>query len=124
MCLTRVNDDKPKPKGFGYKVMFLTPDKKLLFIYFSPKTNLVFGKWAKSSSQSLYTEDGDHYQSGFHIFTNSKLAKKFRTTERENYPEQKVVLVRVQYEDAKVSGFQYGQEVIVAGRMKPLKIVK
>lgn len=124
MCLNRVNDDKPKPKGFGYKVMFLTEDKKLSPIYFSFEEGLVFGEWVKASSQLLYTGDGDSYRSGFHIFTNSKLAKKVRTEEREGTPEKQVVLVRVQYENAKVSGFQYGQNIIVAGRMKPIKIIK
>lgn len=128
MCLTRVNDDKPKPKGFGYKVVFLTRNKKLLPLYYACKSNLAFGKWVNASNERIDTGNGDSYPSGFHIFTNSKLAKKNRTEEK-NYFEpmddgNKVVLIKVQYDDAKVSGSQHEQPVIVAGRMKPIKIVK
>lgn len=77
MCLETIEKRYPKKdktEGFGYKVICIYPNsKRFTFPHFCSYTYRHYNKWIRRKISKLFTDNnGEEYDSGFHIFMNKQ----------------------------------------------------
>lgn len=73
------------------------------------------GEWLHAVSVSETTLESQYYHTGFHIFTSLRNAKRYRR--HELLQPEKVVVVKVFYNQARIRGKQNEMNVVIADRM-------
>lgn len=117
MCLSKV-DKKPRQykRKIGYKVMRQTPERRLCTA--DRGLTLETGVWLEDTNQkTLYTLENVAYPSGFHIFTNKKMAERYCTTHE--------LIRKCCFDNVVATGtqrmFETGAKVVVARKIKILE---
>lgn len=126
MCLdtiTRKAQEKRESKGFGWKVYAYDDFSDTSGFIWMKGSRIPKGRWHKADETKIYlsVNSNDNYTSGFHIFTRLKdAAKKVRTYFRRGDG----VVVKVQYKEGHTYGRQWNSDVVVARKIKILKVVR
>jgi hypothetical protein len=122
VCLDTIDKKTRKKVRYGYKVFDIYYDKIEGTHYsfdgcsFGNKP-YELNKWYKSTDGLIYTEDDKDYETGFHIFTNKKDAKKWQSVNCR-------VIFKVELKNIVASGKQESLKCVVAKEMRILKEVK
>lgn len=114
MCLNYITNKHKKDTGFGYKIFYLHPNKKLYSETVCSQIARPINKWIRAKSTNIKTNWGVIYKAGFHIFKKRKDALMWSCLSSSS------VLRKVAYKKVIVSGTQCGCNIIVAKEIKIL----
>jgi len=124
MCLMSVNSDLPEPKGTGYKIVVRMATKKLRPLFYGKR--FLMRKWKRASNGTLFSNRGyESYPAGFHVYTNLQETElQLNRTVGKLVKGERAVLVEVKYSGGRAHGWQHNQRVVIAARIKPMRIIK
>ena len=108
MCLNRLTGKPKKKSGYGYVVRKMPEYGGIYNLFYDTHKSQKIGEEQKASTaQLLWSNEGPHYKSGFHIFK--------RRCDAVAYSRTGEVIFRVKYSSATQCGRQAGKAVVVAG---------
>ena len=117
MCLNVVSERKPKAKGRGYKVVGRKLSKGRFSNFCYGNDGIRMRVWHEAHEEPIKKHLLILYTSGFHIYTTRRAGIAALNIWGLN-------LLEVKYEGAHTRGYQDGLPVVVAKRMKPVRIIK
>lgn len=124
MCLAKVNKSKPKEKtGTGYKIFRNTIFSNVFTSFLQEGERYRLGEWYEANGMYLSASDGKIYDCGFHIYIRKNVPKLRRQLDAAWGLCSYHVFAEVEYQDARAKGHQDRIPVVVAKKMRILRVV-